>query len=290
MRFRRLWLHASRTVWCLLPFSIPSSATAAETHAGCEQQFAPRSGEPGKDVMWVATIDEVVTAMLRVAGVTNRDRVVDLGSGDGKIPIAAAKQFGATALGIEYNPQLVQLAQCHARVEQVTDKVQFQQGDIFKIDFSDATVLTLYLGPTINLKLRPTILNMRPGTRVVSNNFDMGEWRPDEVAESDVGNTRALLWIVPARISGAWRFTEVGGTTRFDVELRQSFQFIESSAAHDTRLAVREGRLEGNRLELVVLGLDRQPARLIGEVSGERILVAEVKDNSVVRRYIGTRQ
>ncbi len=238
--------------------------------------------------MWVATIDEVVTAMLRVAGVTNRDRVIDLGSGDGKIPIAAAKQFGASALGIEYNPQLVQLAECHARVEQVTDKAQFQQGDIFQIDFSDATVLTLYLGPTINLKLRPTILNMRPGTRVVSNNFDMGEWRPDEVLESDVGNTRALLWIVPAQIAGEWRFTEVGGTTSFDVELRQSFQFIEALAARGERLGVREGRLEGNRVELVVL--EHQPVRLIGEVSGERILVAEVKDSSVVRRYIGTRR
>lgn len=93
--------------------------------------------------MWVATIDELVTAMLRAAGVTNKDRVIDLGSGDGKIPIAAAKQFGASALGIEYNPQLVELAQCHVRVEQLTDKVQFKQGDIFKTDFSDATVLTL---------------------------------------------------------------------------------------------------------------------------------------------------
>lgn len=289
MCFRRLWLHASRTAWCLLVLIVPLSAAAAETHAGCEQQFAPRSGEPGKDVMWVATIDEVVATMLRVAGVTNRDRVIDLGSGDGKIPIAAAKQFGASARGIEYNPQLVQLAQCHARVEQVTDKVQFEQGDIFKIDFSDATVLTLYLGPTINLKLRPTILNMRPGTRVVSNNFDMGEWRPDEVLESDIGNTRALLWIVPAQIAGEWRFTEAGGASSFDVELRQSFQFIEASAPRGQQPGVREGRLEGNRVELVVV-LARQPVRLIGEVSGERILAAEVKDGSVVRRYVGARQ
>jgi SAM-dependent methyltransferase len=277
-------------VWCLFLFNVPLSAVEAETHAGCEQQFAPRSGEPGKDVMWVATIDEVVTAMLRAAGVTNRDRVVDLGSGDGKIPIAAAKQFGASALGIEYNPQLVELAECHARVEQVTDKVRFQQGDIFAIDFSEATVLTLYLGPTINLKLRPTILNMRPGTRVVSNTFDMGEWRPDEVMESTVGNTRALLWIVPARIDGEWRFTEVGGTMSFDVVLRQSFQYIEPSAAHGRQLGVREGRLEGNRVELVMLGLDREPARLIGEVSGDRILAAYVKDGTVVRRYVGARQ
>ncbi len=288
MFYRRLWLHASRTFWCLL-FIFFSGAPHAETHAQCEQQFAPRSGEPGKDVMWVATIDELVTAMLRAAGVTNKDRVIDLGSGDGKIPIAAAKQYGASALGIEYNPQLVELAQCHARVERVTDKVRFEQGDIFETDFSDATVLTLYLGPTINLKLRPTILSMRPGTRVVSNTFDMGEWQPDEVIGSAVGNTRALLWIVPARIAGEWRFTEVGGTTSFSVELRQSFQRIEPSPANGERLAVRDGRLEGNRVELVVSGLNREPTTLIGEVSGERILAAHVKDGAVVRRFVGTR-
>ncbi|MFC4309439.1 methyltransferase domain-containing protein [Steroidobacter flavus] len=284
----RLWLHASRTFWCLLPFLTPS-AVRAETHAQCEQQFAPRSGEPGKDVMWVATIDELVTSMLRAAGVTNKDRVIDLGSGDGKIPIAAAKQFGASALGIEYNPQLVELAQCHARVEQLTDKVQFKQGDIFKTDFSTATVLTLYLGPTLNLKLRPTILNMRPGTRVVSNTFDMGEWQPDEVIGSAVGNTRALLWIVPAHVAGEWRFTEVGGTASFNVELRQNFQRLDASPANGAQLAVREGRLDGNRVQIVVSGLDRQPTKLIGEVSGERILAADVKDGGVVRRFVGTR-
>ncbi|WP_129781588.1 SAM-dependent methyltransferase [Peristeroidobacter soli] len=283
----RLWLHASRTFWCLLPWlCLP---VHAETHAECEQQFAPRSGEPGKDVMWVATVDELVTSMLRAAGVTNKDRVIDLGSGDGKIPIAAAKQFGASALGIEYNPQLVELAQCHARAEQLTDKVQFKQGDLFETDFSGATVLTLYLGPTLNLKLRPTILNMRPGTRVVSNTFDMGEWQPDEVIGSAVGNTKALLWIVPAHVAGEWRFSEVGGTANFTVELRQSFQRLEASPANGARLAVRNGRLDGNRVEIVVSGLDRRPTDLIGEVSGERILAADVKDGGVVRRFVGTR-
>lgn len=283
----RLWPQASRTFWCLLLFFI--SPVQAETHAHCEQQFAPRSGEPGKDVMWVATIDELVTAMLRAAGVTNKDRVIDLGSGDGKIPIAAAKQFGASALGIEYNPRLVELAQCHARVEQLTDKVQFKQGDIFKTDFSAATVLTLYLGPAINLKLRPIILSMRPGTRVVSNTFDMGDWQPDEVIGSAVGNTRALLWIVPAHVAGEWHFTEVGGTRSFTVELRQSFQRIQASPASGTRLEIREGRLDGNRVELVVSGLDPRPTTLVGELSGERILAADVKDGSVVRRFVGSR-
>jgi hypothetical protein len=225
--------------------------------------------------------------MLRAARVTNKDRVIDLGSGDGKIPIAAAKQFGATALGIEYNPQLVQLAQCYARVERVADKAHFKQGDIFTTDFSDATVLTLYLSPTINLKLRPTLLGMRPGTRVVSNSFDMADWEPDQLIESAVGNTRAFLWIVPARIDGDWKFTEVGGEQAFTVKLQQRFQRLEASPATGERLAVRSGRLLGNQVEIVVDGIDAEPATLTGEVSGDRILVALTRAG-VTRRYVGS--
>lgn len=236
--------------------------------------------------MWVATIDQVVTAMLRVARVTNKDRVIDLGSGDGKIPIAAAKQFGATALGIEYNPQLVQLAQCYARAEQLTDKVHFEQGDIFTTDFSAATVLTLYLGPTINLKLRPKLLTLRPGTRIVSNAFDMADWQPDQTIESVIGNTRAFLWIVPAQIGGEWKFTEAGGNESFTLKLDQQFQRLVSSPASGSRLAVQGGRLVGNQVEITVEGIDAEPATLTGEVSGDRLLVAVARDG-VIRRYVG---
>lgn len=284
----RLWLHASRTFGCLLLLLLWIGASHAETHARCQRQFAPRSGEPGKDVMWVATIDELVVAMLRAANVTNRDRVVDLGSGDGKIPIAAAKQFGASALGIEYNPQLVQLADCYARAEGLTDLVRFKQGDIFTTDFSEATVVTMYLGPSINLRLRPTLLNMRPGTRIVSNSFDMAEWRPDRQIESKVGNTRAFLWIVPARIDGKWLFTKVGGEESFTLELRQSFQRLEASAANKSQLAVQGGRLVGTQVEMTVAGLDAQPVTLAGEVVGDRILVATMHSGAT-RRYVGRR-
>lgn len=287
----RLWLHASRTLGCSFLFIIlctaPLRAVEAETHAECERQFAPRSGEPGKDVMWVATIDELVASMLRAARVTDKDRVIDLGSGDGKIPIMAAKRFGAHALGIEYNPQLVQLADCYARVEHVTDKVRFEQGDIFETDFSDATVLTLYLGPTINLKLRPKLLSMRPGTRIVSNAFDMADWQPDQLIESAVGNTRAFLWIVPAQIGGEWKFTEAGGKESFTLKLEQRFQQLQSSPATDSRLAVQSGRLLGKQVEIVVEGIEAQPATLTGEVSGDRILVA-LTSEGVTRRYVGS--
>ena len=279
----RLWLHASR---CLLLFLVPISATHSETHAQCAEQFAPRSGEPGKDVMWVATIDEVVGAMLRAANVTHRDRVVDLGSGDGKIPIAAAKQFGARALGIEYNPQLVQLAECHARVERVDDRVRFEQGDIFTTDFSDATVVMLYLGPAVNLKLRPTLLSMRPGTRIVSNTFDMAEWQPDRQVEAAVGNTRAFLWIVPSRVEGEWQFTQVGGEESFTVKLRQNFQRLEASPALDSRLAVHSGRVLGTQVEFVIEGPGKQSTTLSGEVVGDRILLATTAPDGI-RRYVG---
>jgi hypothetical protein len=282
----RLRLHASRTLWCLFVFLVPISATRAQTHAQCAEQFAPRSGEPGKDVMWVATIDEVVSAMLRAANVTNRDRLVDLGSGDGKIPIAAAKQFGAHALGIEYNPQLVQLADCHARVERVADKVRFKQGDIFTSDFSDATVVMLYLSPTINLKLRPTLLNMRPGTRIVSNTFDMADWKPDRQVGSAVGNTRAFLWIVPSRIEGEWKFTEVGGEESFTLKLRQRFQRLEASPAPESQLPVQGGRVLGTQVEIVVAGLAAEPTTLSGEIVGDRMLVASTRAGAI-RRYVG---
>src|SRR5690606_17921262 len=180
----------------------------------------------------------------------------------------------------------VQLAQCRAHVEQLTDKVRFEQGDIFETDFSDATVLTLYLGPSINLKLRPKLLNMRPGTRIVSNAFDMADWQPDQRIESNVGNTRAYLWIVPARIDGEWQFTEVGGPQAVGLELQQRFQQLEASPAEGSKLAVQGGRLLGNQVEIVVDGLDAQPTKLTGEVSGDRILVALMREG-VTRRYVG---
>lgn len=282
----RLWLHASRTLRCLSLLFISIGGVHAETHAECAERFAPRSGEPGKDVMWVATIDAVVVAMLRAANVTHRDRVVDLGSGDGKIPIAAAKQFGASALGIEYNPQLVQLAQCYARAERVDDKVRFQQGDIFTTDFSDATVVMLYLSPTVNLKLRPTLLDMRPGTRIISNSFDMADWQPDRQVEAKVGNTRAFLWIVPARIDGKWQFTKVGGEESFTLKLRQNFQRLAASPATESRLAVQGGRVLGTQVEIVVEGLDAKPTTLAGDVSGDRILAATTIAG-VTYRYVG---
>ena len=265
----------------LLLLSALASPTHSQTRTQCEQQFKARSGQPGKDVMWVATIDALVTAMLQAAKVTNADRVIDLGSGDGKIPIAAAKQFGAQALGIEYDPGLVQLAECYARAEHVTHKVRFKQADIFATDFSDATVLTLYLSPAINLKLRSTILNMRPGTRVVSNSFDMGDWQADWLVGSEIGNTKAFLWIVPANVNGTWTFTNAARGSTFKVTLEQRFQNLRTTQASEGRWAVKGGRLRGSEIELIVVADDGTELPLKGRVEQERI---------EMDGYVGTRE
>jgi hypothetical protein len=166
--------------------------------------------------------------MLSMAKVTPNDYVVDLGAGDGKIAIAAAKQFGATSLGIEYNPDMAKLAQCFVEAEGVTGKAKIVQGDIFKEDFSRATVVTMYLLPELNLKLRPTILAMKPGTRVVSHQFTMGDWEPDETADMDYRS--AYLWIVPAKVDGRWTFKDAEGKS-YAVTLTQKYQKITGEVA-----------------------------------------------------------
>ena len=166
------------------------------------ETYAPKLGQMGKDVMWLPTRDELVTQMLTAARVGPEDEVVDLGAGDGKIPIAAARQFGARAWGIEYNKDLAALAQRNAQRAGVAERVRIVHGDIFKEDFSQATVVTMYLLEELNAQLRPTILAMRPGTRVLSNTFSMGDWEPDQVIRA--GTNTGYFWTVPAAVAGQW--------------------------------------------------------------------------------------
>jgi hypothetical protein len=253
----------------------------------CAQQFSPRSGQAGKDVIWVPTLDALVTAMLKAAKVGPDDYVIDLGAGDGKIPIAAAKQFGARALGVEFNPQMVQLARCYIRSEGLTDKVRVMQGDIFATDFSEATVLTLYLLSDINLKLRPRILQLKPGTRVVSNTFKMGDWSPDEFIESEIGNTRAYLWIVPAEVEGEWEFREESGSDTFSIRLQQHYQELQATMSSSAPMrTIRDARLRGADLELT-FGAGNPP-KLEGVVTGDSIRLTGTNDGRTVT-YVGTR-
>jgi phospholipid N-methyltransferase len=179
----------------------------AKNRADCEKLFKPTVGQSGKDVVWVPTPDELVRRMLTMAKVTDKDFVIDLGAGDGKIAIAAAKApFNANSMGIEYNPDMVKLANCMVQVEGVPSKTKVIQGDIFKEDFTKADVITMYLLPELNLCVRHRILGMKPGTRVTSHQFTMGDWKADETAEIEYRT--AYLWIVPARVAGAWTFKD----------------------------------------------------------------------------------
>src|SRR5262245_41805777 len=175
-----------------------------------KEGFQPQVGQAGKDVIWVPTPQTVVDKMLDMAKVTPRDFVMDLGSGDGRTVITAAKR-GARAMGVEYNPDMVEFAKRNAQKEGVADKATFVKADLFETDFSKATVITMFLLPDINLKLRPKILDLKPGTHIVSNSFTMGDWKEDERAElgQNAGCTvswcTALLWIVPAKVAGTWQ-------------------------------------------------------------------------------------
>ncbi|MGH6608974.1 MAG: class I SAM-dependent methyltransferase, partial [Burkholderiaceae bacterium] len=213
----------------------------------------------------------------------------DLGSGDGRIPLAAGKHFGAKALGLEYNPQMVRLAQCYVRAEELGEKVEIREADIFETDFSDATVLTLYLLSDLNLRLRPTILKMKPGTRVVSNSFEMGDWPADQVIDTPKSYTRAYFWIVPAQVHGTWAFREEGGAHDFQLQIEQEFQNIKATVpSGSARATVRDARLRGAEVEFT---LSEQGARALsfkGKVDQDTIRVSTRRDGKSVS-YVGRR-
>jgi SAM-dependent methyltransferase len=244
----------------MLPARLRLAACAAACllAAPAAAQIAPRVGQPGKDVAWVPTPPSVVERMLRMAQTTPRDLVVDLGSGDGVIAITAAKKFGARALGIEYDAALVRLSKLKAADAGVAQRAQFIQGDLFAADFSRATVLTLYLRENLNLDLRPQILSLRPGTRVVSHRFGMGDWAPDEV--SLVDGHRISLWIVPANVIGAWSL-ELGPHARpIELDFEQRFQKIGGYVMlGPVQAGLRDARLRGARIAFAYV--DREGVR-----------------------------
>ena len=214
----------ARLLAAVLAASLASAAFAQPRPEYGDEVFQPSVGQPGKDVIWVPTPDALVTRMLTAARVTKDDIVFDLGSGDGKIPIAAAKQVGAKATGIEYNPDMAELARRNAKRQGVDNLVNIITGDIFKEDFSKATVVTMYLLPDLNLKLRPIILKMKPGTRVTSHQFHMGDWAPDEKYSIEFRD--AYLWYVPAAVEGTWAFKEDQSNAEVVVSLVQRYQKV----------------------------------------------------------------
>jgi hypothetical protein len=222
----------------LLRRSFLAGALLLGLHGGVAAQasapaaaFEPQPGQSGKDVIWLPTPDAVVDRMLQMAEVKSSDFVVDLGSGDGKIAIAAVRNHGARALGLEYNPQMVEFSRRRARDAGLAGKVEFRQADIFASDFSQATVVTMYLLPDLNMRLRPTLFKLRPGTRIVSHSFSMGDWTPDEVGVS--GSARVSAWKIPANAGGEWTlaFRNLEGGGPQTLTLRQRFQMVDGEVA-----------------------------------------------------------
>jgi len=244
--------------------------TLAVPAASAAPIYTPELGQSGKDVPWVPTPEPLVERMLTMAQVGPGDLVVDLGSGDGRTVLAAAKNFGARATGIEYDARLV--AHARRRAAQAglgPPRVKFIQGDIYEADFSEATVITLYLMPSINKRLRPTLLKMRPGTRVVSHQFAMDDWQPDET--SYLGARTAHLWIVPADVGGTWALTMPDGGT-VDLELAQKYQHVSGRVRYgDIGAGLREVQLRGDGLRFRLIDQSGRTHDFSGRVDGDRM-------------------
>jgi hypothetical protein len=245
--------------------------TASSAGAGQEGDHpgGPRLNQPGKDVQWVPTPPALVEKMLDLAGLTPKDRLVDLGSGDGVLVIAAARR-GARARGIEYDRGLVELSKRKAAEAGVTRLTRFVRGDIFKTDFSDATVVTTFLLPSMNLRLRPTFLAMKPGTRIVANTFAIADWQPDESVAIEPCERwcTALMWIVPARVGGTW------STPEGDLTLTQKFQMVSGTLGQG---AIENGRLRGQEISFTV-----GTSRYTGRVEWNRMRIRATVDGRIV--------
>lgn len=234
--------HVVGVVAVALGLMVGAALTLAQS---AQKPFEPVSGQEGKDVVWVPTPQPTVEAMLDLTGVTATDHVIDLGSGDGVTVISAARR-GATAMGVEFNPDMVALSERRAKEAGVADRVRFVQGDLFEADLSKATVITLFLLTDINLKLRPKLLELAPGTRIASNTFTMGDWEPDAQATASPCESwcTALSWIVPAKVAGTWRLGD--GRT---LMLAQQYQMV--SGTLDAQ-PIADGRLRGAEIAFTV--------------------------------------
>jgi precorrin-6B methylase 2 len=271
LQIRRIVFTAFLSIFSAVAFAQAQPATK-------DKEFQPSVGQEGKDVVWVPTSQALVNRMLDMAKVTANDVLYDLGSGDGRTVITAAKR-GAKATGVEYNPNMVALSKRNAQKESVGDRAQFVQGDIFETDFSKATVITLFLLPELNVKLRPKILDMKPGTRVVSNSFTMGEWQADQtqnVSEKEgcTAYCTAYLWIVPAKVEGKWKLLDG------ELTLKQTFQNVSGALGANQ---ISKGALRADQITFTAGN-----AQYTGKVSGDTI-TGTVKSGTNNKDFTATR-
>jgi SAM-dependent methyltransferase len=245
--------------------SVSFSALADKPGSKVDPSYKPSPGQQGKDVIWLPTGTELVSLMLKTANVGPNDLVYDLGAGDGKIAIAAAKEFGAKAVGIEFNPNMAAYAQRNANQSGVGHLVKIINGDIFVEDFSKATVVTLYLLPDLNIQLRPTILKMKPGTRVVSHAFTMGDWEADKEIELDA---KAYYWVVPANVAGEWLLDGVGFQNA-KLTLAQRYQKIGGNIIIGGKSQpILKPHLEGKNLRFSYIDSTNNLITVKGEING----------------------
>jgi precorrin-6B methylase 2 len=255
--------HTPATVrLVLLSVCLSLASLGAHAQAQPKKDYEPHVGQEGKDVVWVPTSQALVDKMLDIGKVTSNDYVIDLGSGDGRTVITAVKR-GARALGIEYNPNMVELAKRNAAAAGVGDKAQFRKADLFETDLSDATVITMFLLPSINLKLRPKLLDLKPGTRIVSNSFTMDDWQPDGTATAERDCTSyctAYLWVIPAKVEGTW------ATPQGELTLKQEFQNFTGTLKGSNPAVVANGKMRGDQISFTAGN-----TRYAGKVSGRKI-------------------
>lgn len=231
------------------------------------------------DVPYVPTPQNVVDAMLKVAGVNRRDFLIDLGCGDGRIPVTAAGRFGTRGFGVDLNPVRVREAKENAAKSGVTRLVDIVQGDLFETDISKATVISMYLLPSVNLKLRPFVLNLKPGTRIVSHDFDMGDWKADKIEKLDYKTV--YFWVVPAKVAGSYQVT--AGREKFDLKLEQKYQDVTGTAKIGGKdVAIKNGKLEGTKLTFELDMADGKPRKFegwawdLGKIGGKGWLAQRV--------------
>jgi len=269
MKLSRFLLYVLLASWLNLAFASTTTNSA---------DYKPKVGQEGKDVIWVPTPEGLIDKMLEAAKVSDKDTLFDLGAGDGIIAITAARKYGAKSVGIEYNPDMAQFARRKVAEAGLTDKVKIITGDIFQEDFSSATVVTLYLMPHLNMKLRPILLKMKPGTRVVSNTFTMGDWEPDETVFDQ--HWKGFFWVVPAQIEGAWVMTGMeGGPLRLN--LSQSFQNIGGTLTRGGQtLALVGAKLRGDEVKFQFITPDRKVHAFSGRLEGRRLTGTVVADYS----------
>ena len=257
-------MHSLHLLFAAL-LALGVGAAAAQTPA---QAYQPQIGQLGKDVVWVPTPERLIERMLQMADTTPGDIVVDLGSGDGRIPIAAVKKFGARAVGIEFDADLVKYSIAAAAREGVSGRARFSREDFFKTDLSAATVVTLYVSPTIMMQLQPRLLALRAGTRIVSHQFTLGEWEADEMAR--VENVPAYLWVVPARAEGKWLLRT--GEREYLLSLSQEYQMLRGSAeSGGVKSTVIGGRLRGESVRFSFVDSNGDPRSFSGRIDGARM-------------------